>query len=97
MNSIAENTNSTPASSNNLDCKKLLQSLSEYSKQIISQWILGHYSVTGNELADHLKKKGTSIQQTRKAVPFTSAKHIIMKKMNELSSNHYAERNSNKI
>ncbi|GFW30157.1 hypothetical protein TNCV_1054681 [Trichonephila clavipes] len=32
-----------------------------------------------------------------KAVPFTSAKRIFQKKLNYMSSRHYAERNSNKI
>ncbi|GFW22253.1 hypothetical protein TNCV_1430071 [Trichonephila clavipes] len=36
------NSNSTPASSNILDCKKLLQCLSDYSKQIVLHWISGH-------------------------------------------------------
>ncbi|GFY34090.1 uncharacterized protein LOC103524116 [Trichonephila clavipes] len=72
------NSNSPPASSNILDSKKLLKSMSEYSKQIILQWILGHCGVTGNEFANHLAKKGASIQQiTRKAVPFICAKRII--------------------
>ncbi|GFT10455.1 hypothetical protein TNCV_3191171 [Trichonephila clavipes] len=63
------NSNSTP--------KKLLQNLSEYFKQIVSQWIPGHCGnelVTGQELAHHLAKKGASIPQpTKKAIPFTSA------------------------
>ncbi|GFX19242.1 hypothetical protein TNCV_3013861 [Trichonephila clavipes] len=43
-------------------------------------------------------EKGVSIQQlTRKAVPFTSAKRIVKKKLNDLSSRQYAERNSNEI
>ncbi|GFV49820.1 RNase H domain-containing protein [Trichonephila clavipes] len=71
---------------------------SEYSKQIVLQWVPGHCGVTGNEFADHLAKKGASIQQiTRKVVPFTSAKRIIKKKLNDISSRQYAERNSNKI
>ncbi|GFW87301.1 putative gag-pol polyprotein [Trichonephila clavipes] len=75
-----------------------LMRLSEYSKQIILQWTPGHCGVTGNMFADHLAKKGASIQQiTRKAVPFTSAKRIIKKKLNDVSSRQYAERNSNKI
>ncbi|GFU57221.1 RNase H domain-containing protein [Trichonephila clavipes] len=74
---FANNLNSSAASSNILDCKKLLQSLSEYSKQIVLQWIPGHCGVIGNEFADHLAKMGASIQQiTRKAVPFTSARGI---------------------
>ncbi|GFX81315.1 hypothetical protein TNCV_2513041 [Trichonephila clavipes] len=59
-----------------------------------------HCGVTGNELADHVAKKGAAcIQQTtRKAVPFTSAnKRIIKKKMNDLTSVQYTEGNSNKI
>ncbi|GFY22652.1 RNase H domain-containing protein [Trichonephila clavipes] len=92
------NSNSTPASSNILDCKKLLQSLSEYSKKFVLQWIPGHCGVAGNELVHHLTKKRASIQHTaRKAVPFTSDKRIIKKKMNDISSIQYAERNSNKI
>ncbi|GFY11391.1 uncharacterized protein TNCV_3182331 [Trichonephila clavipes] len=72
--------------------------MSGYSKQIVLQWIPGHCCVTGNELSDPLAKKGASIQQTtRKVVPFTSAKRIDKKKMNDLSSIRYAERNSNKI
>ncbi|GFT30355.1 hypothetical protein TNCV_2376551 [Trichonephila clavipes] len=72
--------------------------LSEYSKQIVLQWILGHCGVTGNEFADHLAKKGASIQQiARKAVPFTSTKRIMKKKLNDLSLRQYSERNSNKI
>ncbi|GFT75197.1 hypothetical protein TNCV_2245311 [Trichonephila clavipes] len=60
--------------------------------------IPGHCGVTGHEFADHLAKKGASIQQTtRKAVPFTISKRIVKKKMNDLSSSQYAERNSNKI
>ncbi|GFW25278.1 hypothetical protein TNCV_5088441 [Trichonephila clavipes] len=42
---FAVNSNSPPDSSSILDCKKLLQSLSEYSKQIVLQWIPGHCSV----------------------------------------------------
>ncbi|GFR32717.1 hypothetical protein TNCT_285971 [Trichonephila clavata] len=84
---FAVSSNSTPASSNILDCKKPLQGLSEYSKQIVLQWISGYCSVTGNELEDHLAKKGASIQQaTRKAVPFIRAKRIIKKKMKDLTS-----------
>ncbi|GFT09476.1 hypothetical protein TNCV_5063161 [Trichonephila clavipes] len=68
------------------------------SKQIILQWIPRHCSATVNEIADHLAKKGASIQPiTRKAVPFSSAKRIIKKKLNDLSLRQYAERNSNKI
>ncbi|GFT34502.1 hypothetical protein TNCV_4124821 [Trichonephila clavipes] len=43
-----------------------MSSLSEYSKEIVLQWIPGHCGVTGNELADHLANKRPSIQQTRK-------------------------------
>ncbi|GFT28083.1 hypothetical protein TNCV_644711 [Trichonephila clavipes] len=75
------NSNSTPASSNILDCKKTATSLSEYSEQIVLQWIPGNCGVTGTEFADHLAKKGASIQQKRKAIPFTSAKRIIKKKV----------------
>ncbi|GFV05065.1 uncharacterized protein TNCV_222821 [Trichonephila clavipes] len=54
--------------------------------------------VTGDEFADHLEKKGASIQQiTRKAVPFTSARRIIKKKLNDLSLRRYTERYSNKM
>ncbi|GFX74441.1 transposable element Tcb1 transposase [Trichonephila clavipes] len=95
---FAVNFNSPFASSSILECKNLLQSLSEYSKQIVLQWIHGHCDVTGNEFADHLAKKGASIQQiTRKAVPFTSVRRIIQKKLNDFSSRRYPERNSNKI
>ncbi|GFU80040.1 RNase H domain-containing protein [Trichonephila clavipes] len=95
---FAVNSNSPPASANILDCKKLLQSLSEYSKQIVLQWIPGHCGVTGNELVDHLAKKEASIQQiTKKAVLFTSARRIIKKKLNDPSSRRFAVRNSNKI
>ncbi|GFV69544.1 RNase H domain-containing protein [Trichonephila clavipes] len=95
---FAVNSNSTPASSNILDCKKLLQSLSEYSKQIVLQWIPGHCGTSGNEFADHLAKKGVFIQHiTRNSVPFTSAKCIVKKKLNDFSSSQYAERNSNEI
>ncbi|GFV21826.1 uncharacterized protein TNCV_4525131 [Trichonephila clavipes] len=73
------------------------ESLSE-SKEIVLQRIPGHCGVTGKELADHLAKKGISIQKTtRKAVPFTSAKRIIKIKMNDLTSIQYSERNSSKI
>ncbi|GFX75157.1 RNase H domain-containing protein [Trichonephila clavipes] len=73
-------------------------SLSEYSQQIVLQWIPGHCCATDNEFADHLAKKEASLQQiTRKAVPFTSAKCIFKKKLNDLSSRQYAERNSDKI
>ncbi|GFV90621.1 RNA-directed DNA polymerase from mobile element jockey [Trichonephila clavipes] len=37
---------------------------SEYTKQIILQWIPGHYGVTKNEFADHLANKEASIQQS---------------------------------
>ncbi|GFX76909.1 hypothetical protein TNCV_3279441 [Trichonephila clavipes] len=60
---FAVNSNSTPASSNILDGKKRPQSLSEDSKEIVLKWIPGHCGVTGKELADHLAKKGASIQQ----------------------------------
>ncbi|GFU99182.1 hypothetical protein TNCV_1228961 [Trichonephila clavipes] len=64
----------------------------------LAVWIPGHYNTTVKEFADHLAKKGASIQQiTRKVVPFTSAKRIIKKKLNNLSSRQHAERNSNKI
>ncbi|GFY30931.1 hypothetical protein TNCV_1629051 [Trichonephila clavipes] len=54
--------------------------------------------VTCNEFVDHLAKKEASVQLiTRKAVLFTSAKRIIMKKLNGLPSGQYAERNFNKI
>ncbi|GFU69547.1 hypothetical protein TNCV_1351071 [Trichonephila clavipes] len=52
---FAVNSNSPSASSNILDCKKLLQSLSEYSKHIFLKGIPGHCGVTGNELVDHLQ------------------------------------------
>ncbi|GFT70081.1 hypothetical protein TNCV_4690231 [Trichonephila clavipes] len=75
---LAVNSNSTPASSNILDSKKLLHSLFQYSKEIALKWIHGHCSVTSKELVDYLAKNGASIQETtRKAIPFTSAKHII--------------------
>ncbi|GFV50450.1 uncharacterized protein TNCV_2082011 [Trichonephila clavipes] len=78
--------------------KEVRKNLPEYSKQIVLQWIPGHCGVAGNEFANHLAKKGASIQQIiRKAVPFTSARHIIKKKLNNLSSRRYAERNSIKI
>ncbi|GFV91035.1 RNase H domain-containing protein [Trichonephila clavipes] len=60
---FAVNSNSPPASSNIRDYEKLLQSLSEYSKQIVLQWIPGHCGVTGDEFTDHLAKKGAFIQQ----------------------------------
>ncbi|GFV07613.1 hypothetical protein TNCV_4941161 [Trichonephila clavipes] len=107
---FAVNSNSPPTSSGILDCKKLLQSLSDppvirnpwstdryrdekvlehFSEQIVVQWIPGHCGVTGNEFADHLAKKRASIQQiTRKAVPFTSARRIIKKKLNDLSQDN---------
>ncbi|GFT11092.1 integrase catalytic domain-containing protein [Trichonephila clavipes] len=94
---FAVNSNSPPASSSILDCKKLLQSLSEYSKQILLQWIPGHRGVTCNEFADHLEKKASVQQIIRKCVPFTSAKRIIKKKINNLSSNQYTERNSKRF
>ncbi|GFX94165.1 hypothetical protein TNCV_4292101 [Trichonephila clavipes] len=76
----------------------LIRSLSEYSKQIVLHWIPRHCGVTVNEFADHLAKKRASIQQvTRKAISFTSARRIIKKKLNDLSSRRYAGRNSNKI
>ncbi|GFX58774.1 uncharacterized protein TNCV_804781 [Trichonephila clavipes] len=62
------------------------------------QWIPGHCVVTGNELANHQANKGAFIQQTtRKAVPFISAKRIIKKNMNYLTSIQYTERNFIKI
>ncbi|GFQ64831.1 hypothetical protein TNCT_307601 [Trichonephila clavata] len=70
----------------------MLKSLSEYSKQIVLQWISGDCGVTGNEFANHLAKKGASIQQTsRKAVSFTSAKCIVKKKMKNLTSIQFKE------
>ncbi|GFU07327.1 hypothetical protein TNCV_2656351 [Trichonephila clavipes] len=58
-----------------------------YSKQIVLQWIPGQCGVTGNEFAENVAKKGASIQQiTRKADPFTSAKCVIKKKLNDISS-----------
>ncbi|GFR12736.1 hypothetical protein TNCT_85341 [Trichonephila clavata] len=51
-----ESSNST-VSSNIFDCKKLLQSLSAYFKEIVLQWISGHCVVSGNELVNHLAKK----------------------------------------
>ncbi|GFT70947.1 hypothetical protein TNCV_694811 [Trichonephila clavipes] len=33
-----------------LDCKKLLQNLSEYSQQIVLHWIPGHCGVTSKDL-----------------------------------------------
>ncbi|GFV84048.1 hypothetical protein TNCV_3037101 [Trichonephila clavipes] len=61
-------------------------------------WIPGHCVVTGDEFAYYLAKKEASIQQiTRKAVSFTSAKGILKKKLNDLSSREYAEINSSKI
>ncbi|GFU23750.1 RNase H domain-containing protein [Trichonephila clavipes] len=55
------NSNFISASSNTLDCKKLLQSLSEYLKQIVLQRIPGNCGVTGNEFTDHVAKKGAFI------------------------------------
>ncbi|GFQ91817.1 uncharacterized protein LOC103523915 [Trichonephila clavata] len=92
---FAVHSNSTPASFNILDCKKLLKSLSE---EIVLQGIHGHGIVAGNVFADHLAKKGTLIQRTtRKTVSFTSAKCILKKKLKDLTSIQYTERNSNKI
>ncbi|GFX76248.1 uncharacterized protein TNCV_1233851 [Trichonephila clavipes] len=68
-------------------CTELNQAVSkkEQNTSILSGSL--DTGVTDNEFVDHLPKKGASIQQTtRKAVPFTSAKNIIKKKMNDLSS-----------
>ncbi|GFU87737.1 hypothetical protein TNCV_1483881 [Trichonephila clavipes] len=67
-------------SSNILDCARNCYRVCLSTLSI--QWIPGHCGVTGNEFADHPAKKGASIQQittrAREAVPFTSAKRIIM-------------------
>ncbi|GFX92995.1 uncharacterized protein TNCV_139391 [Trichonephila clavipes] len=59
--------NSIHASSNIIDCKELLQNLSDYSNQIVLQWIPGHCGVTGASqmpgLERLLQKSGRPVEQ----------------------------------
>ena len=92
------NSNAILASSDILECKNILRGLYDLSKQVVLQWIAGHCSIAGNELADYLAKQDVSILQTsRNAISFNNIKLLIKKKIENFVLNQNSEMNSNKI
>ena len=51
--------------------------LSTYPINLTLQWIPGHVNIPGNERADTLAKRGASMEQPTKPVPYSTAKSII--------------------
>ena len=87
--------NTTKKSEKIKDCYNMLVQLQNLNKTIHLQWVPAHCGIEGNELADTLAKKGTTIQQMKKPnLPMTSVKRLINSKFSHLHTEEtkmYAE------
>lgn len=57
----------------------MLKTLQKLKVNIILQWIPSHVGIPGNEVADNLAKKGTSLHQPRGVPTVTTTKKITQK------------------
>nr|CDS31781.2 reverse transcriptase [Hymenolepis microstoma] len=69
------------------ECKNLYQLLKEKNKTIVLQWIPAHCGIIGNERADTLSKKGTTILQAiDRPISFYTMKTLIRREFKTLRS-----------
>lgn len=94
IQSIASLENTSTEISN---CKTIIQNLQNANKTVVLQWIPGHCQIFGNDQADALAKKATSILQTQKEyTSYTSVKRYIRKVYNDHHVKQLTNRTSQK-
>ena len=75
--------------------EEILQSIDEikytFKNNVVLQWIPGHTDLPGNDHADKLAKKGSTLCQPEIAAEYTTAKHIIQQNFKEEWMNCWAK------
>ena len=80
------------------ECRRLYHSLMSQGKRMVLQWVPSHCGLTGNEQADALAKKGTSINgHGTGTTPYITTKTLLKRKFKNLHEIEILKRTDGKI